>query len=219
MGWTHCFDGRLKPNGSVDRRYECDRLCTWCRKDEHGNVISSGEVLKSSMVGSTYYAAVRNKDGKVWAAIFQTCGRTKWDGSLWGYKDMDETVGPWEDKCPASILALLSPTDSISANEWRERCRRNIAKAAEIRRNGPKPLFAPVGVTVTVEGKSWIMTSSAYKEKTMYRYRGVRFSKARWRDYDHAMCAFLREYGTKEQKKEWAEAGRPCPNDWKGAAA
>ena len=219
MGWTHCFDGRLKPNGSVDRRYECDRLCNWKEVDSNGKVISRGELLKSAMVGSTYYAAVRNKDGKVWAAIIQTCGRTKWDGTIWGYKNMDETMGPCEDKCPASILALLSPTDNATANEWSERCRLNIAKAAEIRRNGHKPLFTPVGVTVTVEGKSWIMTSSAYKEKTMYRYRGVRFSKARWHDYDHAMCAFLREYGTKEQKKEWAEAGRPCPNDWKGAAA
>ena len=30
------------------------------------------------------------------------------------------------DHCPASILSLLSPTDSEYANNWRERCRKNI---------------------------------------------------------------------------------------------
>lgn len=33
---------------------------------------------------------------------------------------------PCEDHCPASILSLLSPTDSEYANSWRERCRKNI---------------------------------------------------------------------------------------------
>ena len=219
MGWTHCFDGKRKADGTVDRRYECDRLCTWCRKDKHGNVISSGDVLKSAMVGSTYYAAVKDKNGTVWGAIILTCGRTKWDGTAWGYKDMDETMGPCEDKCPASILALLTPTDNQTANEWRERCRKNIAKAAEIRRNGPKPIYAPSGVEVTVEGKSWIITSKAYLEHCHYLYRGVRMPKARWHDSDTAVMMFLNAYGTKEQKAEYAASGRECPAEWKGVAA
>lgn len=219
MGWTHCFDGRTKPNGSIDRKYECDRLLTWCRKDENGNVISSGEVLKSAMVGSTYYAAVRNKKGEVWAAVFLTCGRTRHDGTAWGYKDMDETMGPYEDKCPASILALLTPTDDKDANEWRERCRKNIAKAAENRKRGNLPPYAPAGVTVTVEGKSWIVTSKEYREQCNYRYRGVKLSKAKWHDSDHAVMAFLRAYGTKGQKAEFAATGRVCPAEWKGVAA
>lgn len=219
MGWTHCFDGRTKPNGSIDRKYECDRLLTWCRKDENGNVISSGEVLKSAMVGSTYYAAVRNKKGEVWAAVFLTCGRTRHDGTAWGYKDMDETMGPNEDKCPASILALLTPTDDKDANEWRERCRKNIAKAAENRKRGNLPPYAPTGVTVTVEGKSWIVTSKEYREQCNYRYRGVKLSKAKWHDSDNAVMAFLRAYGTKGQKAEFAATGRTCPAEWKGVAA
>ena len=39
---------------------------------------------------------------------------------------MGESSGPCEDHCPASILSLLSPTDSEYANNWRERCRKNI---------------------------------------------------------------------------------------------
>lgn len=217
MAWTHCFDGRRKADGTIDRRYECDRLCTWRTKDESGKVISSGEVLKSAMVGSTYYAAVRNKDGKVWAAVFLTCGRTKFDNTAWGYKDMDETMGPNEDKCPASVLAMLSPTDDADALEWRERCRKNIAKAAEIRRNGPKPIYAPTGVTVTVEKQSWLITSEFYRTHT--RYTACRFSKRKWRESDVAVKLFLAHYGTDCQKAEWAASGRECPASWKGVAA
>lgn len=217
MEWTHCFDGRRKADGTIDRRYECDRLCTWCTKDESGKVISSGDVLKSAMVGSTYYAAVRNKDGKVWAAVFLTCGRIKFDNTAWGYKPMDEKMGPNEDKCPASVLAMLSPTDDADALEWRERCRKNIAKAAEIRRNGPKPIYAPTGVTVTVEKQSWLITSEFYRTHT--RYTACRFSKRKWRESDVAVKLFLAHYGTESQKAEWAASGRECPASWKGVAA
>ena len=213
MGWTHCFDGLRKPNGEIDRRRECDRLLTWCRWDENGNVISSGEVIKSAMVGSTYYAAVRNKDGLVWAAVFLTCGRTRHDGTAWGFKDMDETMGPHEDKCPVSILDLLSPTDSQWANEWRDRCRKNAAKAAERRKAAKAGFhpFVPQGVTVENRRGSWIIGSLGY-----VRYR---FSKRSWHDFDRAMVAYLRQCGTVAQQAEYAATGRECPAEWKGSAA
>lgn len=219
MGWIHCFDGWRKPNGTIDRKYECDRLCTWENYDANGKITSSGKVLKSAMVGSTYYAAVQNHKGDVWAAVFLTCGRTRHDGTAWGYKDMDETMGPKEDKCPASILAILTPTDSKWANDWRERCRQNIAKAAEIRKNGRKEPFVPTGISVTVKGLSWVITSDAYRQKVNYLYCGVKFSKAKWHDIDNAMLRFLEEYGTKSQRAEYAASGRKCPESWKGAAA
>src|SRR3546814_17645091 len=49
------------------------------------------------------------------------------DGYIFAYKDMDETVGPCASKCPASILSLLTPTESQWANAWRARCRTVIA--------------------------------------------------------------------------------------------
>ncbi len=45
------------------------------------------------------------------------------DGYGWGYKDMDETCGPYEVNCPKSYLERVTPTDSAYAIEWRERCR------------------------------------------------------------------------------------------------
>lgn len=229
MGWTHCFTSpyAVWKNGGLAmppsaRQKECDRMCTWDAKDSDGNVISSHRVLKSAMVGSTYYAAVTTERNgeitKVWAAVFLTCGRVKHDGCIWGYKDMAETMGPNESKCPASILALLTPTDSQWANEWRERCRKNIAEAAERRKNGPKPLYAPKGVEVRDERGSWILSSEHYRRYS--GYSGIRYTKRAWHnDFERVMFRFLEKYGTAEQRKEYAASGRECPESWKGAAA
>lgn len=221
MGWVHCCDGRRLPNGKIDRRYECDKMLTWDTKDKDGNLLRTNRVLKSAMVGSTYYAAVETKkvtgERQVWAAIFLTCGKTRHDHTDWGYKDMDETMGPNEAKCPASILALLTPTDSQWANEWREKCRQNLAAAAAKRKAGPQPLYAPTGVAVEERRGSWVITSSHYR--SLQPYSGVKFSKARWHEFDIAMRTFLENYGTKEEKAEYAASGKPCPSNWKTAAA
>lgn len=228
MGWTHCFRSAYSvwKNGSetmppASRQKEIDRMLTWEQKDEAGNILATHRVIKSAMVGSVYYAAVTTekpgKDMEVWAAVFLTCGRVKHDGCIWGYKDMDETMHPYYYDCPASILALLTPTDSKCANEWREGCRRKIAERAERRKNGPKPLYAPKGVTITAQGKSWIITSPEYRAS--HPYTGVRFSKAKWHESDNAMRAFLYNFGTAVQKREYAESGRECPAEWRTAAA
>jgi len=39
-----------------------------------------------------------------------------------GYKDMDETMGPYQYDCPERILKLLTPTENENAREWREIC-------------------------------------------------------------------------------------------------
>ena len=112
MGWTFYDSFYYKPNGEVDRKAEID------------NGFDAGyTVLKSSMVGSTYYAAIKkDKTGEVFAYIALTSSDKK-RGYNFGYKSMDETCGPVECQCPQSILKLLTPTDSEWANQWRERCR------------------------------------------------------------------------------------------------
>lgn len=89
------------------------------------------EIIESSAKGGTFYAAVRNKET---AEVFALVILFRWaprDYYNFGTKWMDETVGPCEDEAPAKILDLLTPTDSKWANEWRERCRKNLEKAAE----------------------------------------------------------------------------------------
>jgi len=114
MGWTTKQATRYKNDGSIDRKAELDE-CVW------GN---SHEVLKSAMVGSTYYAAVKIKEtGEVFAAVFLTST----DHGDFSYNYLPETCGPCDAACPVSILDLLTETKSEFAIAWREQCRQHHA--------------------------------------------------------------------------------------------
>lgn len=54
--------------------------------------------------------------------------RRKNDPYNFGYKDIDECMNPNEDKCPISILNLLTETAESGAIAWRSRCREYAAK-------------------------------------------------------------------------------------------
>ena len=137
MGWTS-YNASFYKNGSIDRKAECDSY--WSGNNDQYTV------LKSAMVGSTYYAAIRvNKkpvrdeeghivkdasgnwimqevqDPAVFAAVFLTSTNMK-DYYNFSYKDMDEAVLPGCYDCPAGILKLLTPTDNELALEWRAMC-------------------------------------------------------------------------------------------------
>ena len=112
MGWTWYAATCFKPNGSIDRLREVEK-----------EIADGYTILKSSMVGATYYGALR-KDGtdKAYALVVLTSvDKKSW--ANFGCKFMDETYGPVEKQCPMSILNLLTPTDDDWANQWREKCR------------------------------------------------------------------------------------------------
>ena len=124
MGWTE-YHAPCYKNGKIDRRAEMDTYYNW--EDENHKV----EVLKSSMVGSTYYAAVKsiNKTNGyegVNAVICLTSTNIK-DYFNFAYKDMDESCGPYKYDCPKGILDLLTPTENEYALEWRRQCYENLA--------------------------------------------------------------------------------------------
>ena len=86
-------------------------------------------VLRSALVRMrTYYAAVEQlSEGRARGVFAVVClvryNPRDREGYIFGYKDMDETMGPCEAECPAAILDLLTPTDNAHATEWRARCR------------------------------------------------------------------------------------------------
>ena len=138
MGWTSYHATHYK-KGKIDRKAECDAYFL------EGLNRGSFEVLKSAMVGSVYYAAVRGikqceDNGNIYtttpvfAAVFLTSTDAK-DYYNFAYKDMDESCGPYNYDCPKSILDLLSPTENEYANEWRRLCRENLEK-----KNNPNAL-------------------------------------------------------------------------------
>jgi hypothetical protein len=109
-----------------------DNGFTWERRDENGNLLEGRRVLKSVYSGSTYYAAIEAYDGtgqrrSVTAAVCLV----RWNpgarsGEEFGYKDMDEDMGPAEAAAPRSILELLTSTDVPYALNWRRRCYRRL---------------------------------------------------------------------------------------------
>lgn len=165
MGWTsYCAETRYKNGKSyIDRKAECDKIfnddmVTW--GDDH-KVIGKFEVLKSSMVGSTYYAAVKKTKfatetepelSKVFAAICLTSTNMK-DYYNFAYKDMDETVGPYQCDCPKGILDLLSPTDNEYALQWRQACRDNLAAKKKPNALNKLPVGTIIQVTMPFDTK------------------------------------------------------------------
>lgn len=155
MGWTSYHATHYKKNGTIDRKAECDAYFM------EGLNRGYYEVLKSAMVGSTYYAAVKalkryqkgsdekivedipEEEQKVWAVVFLTLTDKK-DYYNFSYKPMDEFVGPCESCCPKAILNLLSPTDEEWALDWRKRCLDNIA----MKKNPDALSNLPIGTVI-----------------------------------------------------------------------
>ena len=126
MGWTTDIE---LPTGAT-LKGEIDRMLTF----EQGERRSA--VLASSIVSSTYYAAVEAHGANGYHAIFAaviltSTSNTRYGGRSWGYKDMDENMGPYRYGCPARILDLLTTTDNDSANKWRASCREVLARRSK----------------------------------------------------------------------------------------
>lgn len=126
MGWTSYHASHYK-NGNIDRKAEMDNRWTQTEHDGYPQLT----VLKSVMKGSTYYAAIEVKRNGEVEKVFGTTALTSVDNKDYynfSYKDIDETMGPYTNECPISILDLLTPTESEWANEWRKRCRERHAR-------------------------------------------------------------------------------------------
>lgn len=124
MGWTQYHATYFK-KGTVDRKAEMDAQFTQLEHDGYAQLT----VLKSSMVGSTYYGAIEVRRNNEVEKVFGVVCLTSVEKNRWiSYKDMDETMIPYSYDCPISILKLLTPTDNESANEWRRLCREHKAQ-------------------------------------------------------------------------------------------
>jgi hypothetical protein len=112
MGWIVYGNDRV-----TDPKAECDSICTWEREG------TSGRVLASGIVGDAYYAAVEHvqqheraaEERQVFAAVFLI------QKAPFGYKSMDEGMGPCEDRAPLDVLQALEalpPVPPVTA--WNE---------------------------------------------------------------------------------------------------
>ncbi|MBQ6128715.1 MAG: hypothetical protein IJI51_03555 [Lachnospiraceae bacterium] len=150
MGWDYSFATHYK-NGRIDRKAECDDRLTRP---------GIQKVLKSSLVGSVYYAAVEITNEDKAPFVLGAVILTAIDGRNIGMKIIEETCGPCEDQCPIGILKLLSPTDSEWANRWRERCYKYHEDQKRQRKDKYSLKNLPVGSVIDFVCKH---DNSAYK--------------------------------------------------------
>lgn len=123
MGWTTDID---LPTGST-LKAEVDKLLNF-ENGEHRS-----KVLASSIISSTYYAAVEQRGTNGFYAIFAaviltSASKNRYGERSWGYKDMSEDMGPCRYDCPARILDLLTPTENETALQWRASCREALQR-------------------------------------------------------------------------------------------
>lgn len=121
-------------------------------------------VLRSSMVGQVYYAAVQSYEAAGPKSVFAVVCLTRWnpkarDGHIFGYKDMDESCGPYEAQCPARILDLLTEPANDYAREWREKCRARLRLTErKLPKSGDRLIFAePIRFTDGFEGREFVV--------------------------------------------------------------
>lgn len=118
MGWTFY----RRPKGESDRAHFERELLT----------NTDYEIVECASKNGVFYAAVRTAStGEVWALVVLM--RRSSGHYNFGYKDMEESMGPVVADAPAKVLDALTPTDNEYALEWRQRCRDNLAKKSAAR--------------------------------------------------------------------------------------
>lgn len=107
MAWTSGdFTGRLTARAVV--------------AFEFGTDITREQLADAVKIGDVVYAAVRCKGTqRVWGIVFIVDR----EGNRLHVKPISENLGPYDDRCPARILDLLSEPRTEEARRWRARCR------------------------------------------------------------------------------------------------
>lgn len=107
MGWTYqVAHGRTPLQVVKDDHQDCNFVAT-------------------NREGKAIYAAIESKrrPGMVFGMVFLVDAR---NGEV-GYKDMDESMGPFYYGASKRVLDALTPTTDETALKWREQCRAKLA--------------------------------------------------------------------------------------------
>jgi len=112
MGFVSRQAKYFKKNGQIDRKKELD----YCLVKYSGY-----EIVRSQVLGSIYYAAIRTPVGEICGLVVETSLRMK-ELHNFLYKEIPEDSEPKHYDCPKGILKLLSPTTNKKALAWREEC-------------------------------------------------------------------------------------------------
>lgn len=147
----------------------------------------SCEILACATVKGTFYAAMCLRADRT-VVFGMVCLTQFCRGDYnFGYKDLDETMGPYADDCPARVLDWLTPTDNATANEWRARCRAKASKP--VPRIGEWIRLArPVRFGSDIETDT-LQKASLPRRKNIFRTKEgnyVRFTN--FKNYEYTIC-------------------------------
>jgi len=157
MGWLF-YPSYGSPKGVVEHMEKQCRDVGW-------------KVLKHAFTcyGRRAWIALE-KDGKSFILLLMIDKHDGW----WGYKDIEESAGPYQHDCPLSLLDMTTGDDHEYAVKWRE----GVRLYHETRRKRQEASKAvKVGDKVTVYGKAYQIIEKikrsfvGIQEATGRRYR------------------------------------------------
>ncbi|RCS47665.1 hypothetical protein DTL42_14190 [Bremerella cremea] len=133
MGWTY-------PNGVNRKQLIAQRVEGWER--DNGEIQVKSTCLKHCYRGGVFSGVLWS----VWERTFTKngeeaqpserwiqCDLLRCDRGEWGYKDIEESMGPYYFSCPLGYLELV-PFDRYGGNaEWREQVIEHHRRRAEKR--------------------------------------------------------------------------------------
>ncbi|WP_206245700.1 DUF6927 domain-containing protein [Novosphingobium terrae] len=171
MGWLYMSLGGM--GGFRTPKTYLDDQLTYAPDPEKGRTRGS-RVLKSVWQGRVYYAAVEpyGQDGAE-PALAIIC-LVHWkpksqSGEHFGYKDLTETMGPYDQTCPASVLDLLGTPRNDHAEAWRKACRARLALLARPKPKAGDRLILPEPQRFTDDYEARAFTIVTYRGKVMLR--------------------------------------------------
>ena len=135
MGW-------LFRNGSTRRGLIAERIEGWERTNPDGLVITSTCLAHCYRGGSfsgvlwSVWERTFTKDGEEAESTQRwiQCDLLRYQQDAWGYKDMEESMGPYYFSCPKKYLDMV-PLDQFGGNaEWREQVIGHHRRSVEKRR-------------------------------------------------------------------------------------
>ncbi|WP_323016437.1 hypothetical protein [Castellaniella sp.] len=110
-------------------------------------------VIKHSTVGNHWWAVFEWKETGRRFIVLCLLSSGREDG--WGYKDMDESMGPFYYDCPLGFLKIAGEPANNNAKLWREKVIEYHANKARIRAAKPS-----VGDVLEVYGVEYRLTTN-----------------------------------------------------------
>jgi hypothetical protein len=129
------------------------------------------KAIRHSLRGNHFWTLVENKNTgeRIIRLDVITCYKGEW-----GYKPLDETMGPFYYDCPIGMIEQTTPTDNKYANKWRQRVIDCHAKKRERTKIKYKE-----GQTWNLYGKEYVLTRKAGPRKGWNGY--LKGSSVRYR--------------------------------------